>query len=109
MKSQGKTDEAEAQVGAFSKVAECLYRHTSSGTYYGLVKRSGKQYRRSLKTKDRKLAERQLAQFRQKVERLDHTKSRATLTFAECAKLWLSTVAPHLKASSARRRETSLG
>ncbi len=89
-------------------MAECLYRHRSSGTYYGLVKRSGKQYRRSLKTTDRKLAERFLAEFRQKVDRLDHTKTRASLTFAECAKLWLGTVTPHMKASSARRRETSV-
>ena len=42
----------------FQKVAECLYRHQSSDIYYALVKRSGKQYRRSLQTKDRKLAER---------------------------------------------------
>src|SRR5271155_5819016 len=36
--------------GIFIKVAECLYRHKSSQIYYGLVKRSGKQFRRSLKT-----------------------------------------------------------
>jgi len=45
-------------------VVECLYRHMSSGTYYGLVKRSGKQYRRLLKTTDRKLAERFPGEFR---------------------------------------------
>lgn len=95
-------------IGSLSEVAECLYRHTSSGIYYGLVKRSGKQYRRSLKTADRILAERFLAEFRQKVDRLDHTKTRASLTFAECAKLWLGTVTPHMKSSSARRRETSV-
>src|SRR5687768_10790581 len=76
--------------------------------YYGLVKRAGKQYRRSLKTTDRKLAERFLSDFRQKIDRLDHTKVRATLTFAECAKAWLGTVTPHMKPSSARRRETSV-
>lgn len=96
------------EAGVLQKVAECLYRHTSSGTYYGLVKRSGKQYRRSLKTQDRKLAERSLAEFRRKIDRLDHTKSRSTLTFAECAKLWLGTVTPHMKWSSACRRETSV-
>jgi integrase len=108
MKTGAKTTEDEPKLGTLVKVAECLYRHTSSGTYYGLVKRSGKQYRRSLKTKDRKLAERFLTEFRQKVERMDHTKVRTSLTFEECAKLWLGTVTPHLKASSARRRETSV-
>jgi hypothetical protein len=33
----------------------------SSGGYYALLKRGGKQFRRSLKTKDRKLAERSRA------------------------------------------------
>lgn len=99
---------AEPKERALSKVAECLYRHSSSGKYYGLVKRSGKQYRRSLKTTDRKLAERFLAEFREKVSRLNHTKVRSTLTFAECAKQWLTTVTPHMKPSSARRRETSV-
>ena len=41
-------------------VAENLYRLESSGGYYALVKKAGKQFRRSLKTNDRKLAERRL-------------------------------------------------
>lgn len=109
MKSKPKPTESEPMSGAFQKVAECLYRHKSSGMYYGLVKRSGKQYRRSLKTTDRKLAERFIGEFRQKIDRLDHTKARSNITFAECAKLWLATVVPQLKPSSALRRETSVG
>ena len=35
----------------FHKVAENLYRLESSGGYYALIKKSGKQFRRSLKTK----------------------------------------------------------
>ena len=100
--------DAEEPGSEFQKVAECLYRRTSSGVYYGLVKRAGKQYRRSLKTTDRKLAERNLADFRQKVGRLDHTKNVSSVTFAEIAKRWLATIQPQLKASSARRRETSV-
>lgn len=38
------------------KIAECLYRHQTSGSYYALVKNNGKQIRKPLKTKDRKLA-----------------------------------------------------
>jgi hypothetical protein len=33
----------------FHKVAENLYRLESSGGYYALIKRGGKQFRRSLK------------------------------------------------------------
>ena len=55
---------------AFRKVAECLYRHAPTGIYYGLVKRGGRQFRKSFKTTDRKLADRTLADFRQKVGRL---------------------------------------
>ena len=51
----------------FHKVAENLYRLESSGGYYALVKRAGKQFRRSLKTKDRKLAERRLSDLKAKV------------------------------------------
>lgn len=102
------TSGTEPEESEFQKVAECLYRRTSSGVYYGLVKRAGKQYRRSLKTSDRKLAERNLADFRQKVGRLDHTKNVSSVTFAEIAKRWLATIQPQLKASSARRRETSV-
>lgn len=36
----------------FSKVGKTLYRYNPSGDYYALVKKSGKQIRRSLKTDD---------------------------------------------------------
>jgi integrase len=41
----------------FANVAECLYRNKSSSTYYALVKRNGRQIRKSLKTQYRKLAD----------------------------------------------------
>jgi hypothetical protein len=43
-----------------------LYRLESSDGYYALLKRGGKQFRRSLKTKDRKLADRRLNELRDK-------------------------------------------
>jgi integrase len=89
-------------------VAECLYRHESSGTYYALVKKSGKQYRRSLKTKDRKLAERRLSDFRQKIGLLSHSANASQLTFSDVAKRWLDALRPTLKETSYRRREVSL-
>jgi len=90
------------------KVAECLYRHESSGIYYALVKRSGKQYRRSLKTKDRKLAERSLADFRQKVGHLSHSAKASQISFSDLSRRWLETLKPRLKAKSHARREVSL-
>ena len=42
----------------FCKVAENLYRRTATDIYYALLKRGGKQFRRSLKTPDRPWANR---------------------------------------------------
>jgi hypothetical protein len=51
----------------FHNVGENLYRLESSGGYYALIKKGGKQFRRSLKTKDRKLAERKLQELKEKM------------------------------------------
>ena len=51
----------------FHRVGENLYRLESSGGYYGLVKKGGKQFRRSLDTGDRKLAERRLKGLKDKI------------------------------------------
>src|SRR5229473_5660885 len=61
---------------------ENLYRNQSSGIYYALFKRDGKQIRRSLKTADKELARRKLSDLREQVQRLtaDDAKS---LPFAE--------------------------
>jgi hypothetical protein len=69
----------------FHKVAENPCRLDSSGTYYALFKRAGKQIRRSLKTTDAALARRRLNELREKVERrqtldIRPTKSLDTLT-----------------------------
>jgi integrase len=89
----------------FKRVAACLYRHSDSGTYYALVKRNGKQIRKSLKTKDRQLADRLLANFRAKASRLSNpTKDRGT-TFMELAKDWFDAAKTRLKPSSAAGME----
>ena len=64
----------------FAKVAECLYRNKSSNTYYALVKRNGRQIRKSLKTKDRKLADRRLKDFRQSIDKLSGSKNLKQIT-----------------------------
>jgi hypothetical protein len=71
----------------FHKVAENLYRLESSGGYYALVKRAGKQFRRSLKTKDRKLAERRLSDLKAKVGAL-RISDDADLNFQQVANYW---------------------
>ncbi len=53
----------------FKKVAENLYLLNGNGGYYALVKRGGKQIRRSLKTKDSVLAKRRLNDFKKKINR----------------------------------------
>jgi len=85
-------------------VAENLYRLESSGGYYALVKKAGKQFRRSLKTKDRKLAERRLNEIREKIGQLsasDDTK----LSFEEIAKnRWLEIIKHSLVPGTVKQR-----
>ena len=74
---------------AFRKVGENLYRFETTGGYYALLKRGDKQFRRSLKTGDRKLAERRLAQLRKDVGNLTISAD-ANLPFRQIAARWLA-------------------
>ncbi len=103
-----KTKPADAGSGQFVKVAENLYRYQPSGGYYALLKRGGKQIRRSLKTQERKLAERRLADLREKVDRIDTSKGKTKIEFMEAAQLWLDSMQPPLKPCSFLRRQTSI-
>jgi integrase len=92
---------------AFKNVGENLYRHTPSGNYYALLKRNGKQFRRSLKTNDRALASRRLSDLRQKIANLTLSDA-ANVTFEALAKSWLDGVRHALKPASASRREVCI-
>lgn len=92
----------------FKWVAECLYRHFKTGTYYALVKRNGKQIRKSLKTQDRQLADRKLAEFRTKAGRLTNPTKDRHITFMELAKDWFETAKTRLKPSSAKGLEVNI-
>jgi len=85
------------------KVAECLYRNRSSGTYFALVKRKGKQFRKSLKTKDRKLAERRLRDYREQVGQLNASSEERKIPFEVLAARWLKIHNVGLKDSSKDR------
>src|SRR3978361_1209716 len=91
----------------FHRVAENLYRLESSGGYYALLKRGDKQFRRSLKTKDRKLADRRLNEMRGQVASLRIT-DEANHTFDQIAARWMAATQHTLKQSSITRRQTCL-
>ncbi|MFZ4696138.1 MAG: tyrosine-type recombinase/integrase [Verrucomicrobiia bacterium] len=92
---------------ALKLVGPNLYRSTT-GAYYSLFKRGGKQIRRRLKTKDYKLAKRRLRTQEAKVERLTGSAVERKMLFEDLTTLWLASIKPHLKASSYGRRETAL-
>jgi integrase len=92
----------------FKRVAQCLYRNSANNIYYALVKKQGKQHRKSLKTTDRQLAERRLTDFRGQMGRyVTPTKDRS-ITFMELAKDWLDAAKTRYKASSASGAEVCL-
>lgn len=56
-----------------------LYRHSRSGRYYGFKKLNGKRYECSLRTTDRKIAERRLRDWIRNLEIVDRELERTTL------------------------------
>ena len=57
----------------------CLYRHSLNCGYYGIKKLSGKRKEHSLRTKDRKLAERRLKEWLANLGKVDAGVERLTL------------------------------
>jgi integrase len=80
----------QSEVGVFQKVGECLYRYSTNGVYYARIKREGKEIKRSLRTRDREMARRELAQFRDEQRQIDRSQRR--LTLAELSNRYLKTV-----------------
>jgi integrase len=91
----------------FKRVGPNLYRD-SVGRYYLLVKKSGKQFRRSLKTTDSALAKRRLREFMDRAGQLSTDGTDGALRFEELSQRWLASKSSELKASSAQRRATAL-
>ena len=69
----------------------CLYRNESSESYYAFVKRNGRQIRRSLETKDRKLAERRLKEFHGDADKLV-SGGRKPMSFTQLKEIWKQVV-----------------
>jgi integrase len=91
----------------FKKVAPNLYRDLA-GRYYLLVKKSGKQFRRSLKTTDPALAKRRLREFIERAGQLSTDGTSGSIRFEDLAQRWLASKTAELKASSAYRRASVL-
>lgn len=78
-----------------------------TGGYYALIKHRRKQFRRSLKTRDRTMAERRLCKLRDQIGNLDNSAD-TSLSFEQIAKRWLSVTSHTLKPRSIEHRHTSL-
>lgn len=86
----------------FEKVGECLYRYSSNGVYYALLKHQGKQKRQSLETTDKALAKRKLSDLKRNHSTIDHATGRVTLK--ELCERFLATVQSQ-KPRTVRRKE----
>ncbi len=94
---EANTEKTSTKKGPFEKVGECLYRYVPNGTYYGRVEKEGKQFRRSLRTNDRAVAKRKLADFQREVGRTLPGANR--ITVAQLADTYLATQ-QHLEKST---------
>src|SRR5256886_9648232 len=84
------------------KVGECLYRN-GHGVYFAWFSVRGKQLKRSLKTSDKELARRRLAELRKIAARL-HGSDDRNLRFEEVVKSWLESIQGGVKPSTYKRR-----
>jgi len=87
--------------GSFEKVGECLYRYRPTGGYYARVKKSGKEIRQSLRTRDRAVAKSNLKELHRKFDRVDPSAGKVTL--AQLCDRYLRTVS-HQKPKTVRRK-----
>ena len=107
MKMTVQNTQKPAEQPVFHKVAENLHRPESSGGYYALIKKGGKQFRRSLKTKDRKLADRRLKELKGQIGSLTLTED-AKLGFGAVANRWLESIKHTLAPGTIVQREVRI-
>ncbi len=87
----------------FEKVGECLYRYSSNGVYYALLKNHGKQKRQSLETTDKAFAKRKLADLKNSIGGLDAAVGRVTL--GESCVRYMATVQNQKPRTIRRKRD----
>lgn len=100
MKTDSMSQDNAGQI--LQRVGHCLYRSEQTGRYYAILRRGGKQIKRSLRTTDQALAKRRLSDLEDKASRLN-TSENARISFADLAGRWIGTAGTGLKASSQRR------
>jgi len=101
MKTRSKEQSTSQKL---QKVGQCLYRSDQTNVYYAILKRQGRQIKKSLRTTDAAMAKRKLRELEGKVARLSPTESGKAL-FMVVAKQWLVGAGVSLKHASARRLE----
>ena len=74
-----RMNESHTRNGEFRRVADNLFRYSSSGVYYGRFQINGKDICRSLHTSDRDLAKRRLAEQLDNASKLDPKVGKMTL------------------------------
>jgi integrase len=73
-------EKAKSNTPEFQKTSvPCLYRYSSNGVYFALIKFDGKQIRASLKSTNFIEAKRKLVDFRRDIGKVDNSKGRLTL------------------------------
>jgi len=93
---------AANQTDTLKRVGENLYVN-DHGTYFAWFSVAGKQIKRSLKTTDKALARRRLAELREKGSRL-HGREQRNIHFDELVKMWLKSIRNEVKESVYVRR-----
>ena len=87
------------------RVGECLYRSSASKRYYAIIKRGGKQIKRSLRTTDGALARRRLADLQEQAVSLSRCEDSA-VSFEAMSERWLKVAGSSMKPSTKRWIET---
>lgn len=104
-----RTDQAPAgsTQQKLENVGECLYRGASSKIYYGITYVGKRQVKKSLKTKDRQLAQARLAELRAKVGNL-RPDNMAKVSFHLLGTRWLADHQHNLKARTIRGKTATI-
>ena len=108
MTKKDKKNSSTRKSYTFKRVSENLYKVIETGGYYALVKRGGKQIRRSLKTTDKALARRRLAALKEKASKLRTGKENASITFEKYSERWIKAKEASLKSKTIRRMKDCL-